>query len=168
MPSNIEIKARVNDLDAVAERVAALADRGCQTMHQRDVFFNVPRGRLKLRFLSPDVGQLIFYERPDTPTIKQSQYVVAAVERPESVCDALRAALGVRGEVLKSRRIYMVGRTRIHLDEVERLGTFVELEVVLEPGEAPEDGVREAEELMRALGIVPAQLLAGAYVDMET
>ena len=66
----------------------------------------------------------------------------------------------------KRRTLYIVGRTRVHLDRVEELGDFLELEVVLADGDAPEPGIAEARELMAALGISPSQLIEGAYVDL--
>ncbi len=60
----------------------------------------------------------------------------------------------------------MAGRTRIHLDEVEGLGDFMELEVVLREGERTEDGVREAEALMAKLQVQTSQLIDRAYVDL--
>ena len=70
--------------------------------------------------------------------------------------------------MVKERTLFLVGRTRIHLDAVQGLGSFMELEVVLEDGETPEAGVREAHELMARLGIGPSQLVEVAYVDLLT
>ena len=80
--------------------------------------------------------------------------------------ELLAALHGVRAQVVKTRTLYLVGRTRVHVDAVENLGNFVELEVVLRPGEDPREGEREAHELMAALGISPDQLVAHAYVDL--
>jgi predicted adenylyl cyclase CyaB len=80
--------------------------------------------------------------------------------------DVLAAACGIIGVVRKRRLVRMVGRTRVHLDEVENLGRFVELEVVLDEGEPVEQGVVEAHGLMAALGIQQEQLVSHAYVDL--
>ena len=66
----------------------------------------------------------------------------------------------------KHRTMFLVGRTRIHLDRVAGLGHFLELEVVLREHEPSEVGVREAHELMARLGVEPSQLIEGAYVDL--
>jgi predicted adenylyl cyclase CyaB len=79
---------------------------------------------------------------------------------------ALRSVLPVRGVVVKRREVIVVGRTRIHLDEVSNLGTFVELEVVLRGDESPEAGTREALQLLEILGISTSTLLSGAYIDL--
>ena len=78
----------------------------------------------------------------------------------------LSAALDVRGVVRKRRSVYLVGQTRVHLDQVEGLGDFVELEVVLQPQQNSSDGVAIAHDLMRKLGILPSQLIDKAYIDL--
>jgi predicted adenylyl cyclase CyaB len=166
MARNVEIKARLESLAAVAARAATLADRGPIEIRQDDTFFACARGRLKLRTLSPDEGQLIFYRRPDRPGPKESVFTIATTSSPDALREALTLAYGQTGRVRKHRTLYLAGRTRIHLDRVEDLGDFLELEVVLAEGEPVEAGVEEADALMRALGIDPAQLVEGAYVDL--
>jgi predicted adenylyl cyclase CyaB len=92
--------------------------------------------------------------------------VRSPVAEPEALRDALTLAYGQAGRVRKHRTLFRVGRIRIHLDRVEGLGHFLELEVVLAGGEPAEAGVREARELMERLGIRPSQLIEGAYVDL--
>lgn len=166
MARNVEIKARIENPDALAARVAALADRGPIEILQDDTFFLCERGRLKLRVLSPGEGQLIFYQRPDQTGPKESFFVIAPTSSPEALREALSLAYGQAGRVRKHRTLYLVGRTRVHLDRVEGLGHFLELEVVLADGERSEAGVEEANRLMREIGIAPAQLIEGAYVDL--
>jgi adenylate cyclase len=136
MALNIEIKARVRDFEGACAAAEELSDTPCEIIEQEDTFFPVPQGRLKLRTLAPDSGQLIYYERPDTSGPKASHYIIAATPEPHDLETLLAAALGVRGVVRKTRRLYLVGPTRIHLDRVEGLGAFLELEVVLEPPDA--------------------------------
>jgi predicted adenylyl cyclase CyaB len=166
MPRNIEIKARIDRVEALEGRVAALADRGPIVIAQDDTFFACERGRLKLRALSADEGQLIFYRRPDEAGPKESHFVIAPTASPDTLRQALSLAYGRAGRVRKHRTLYLVGRTRVHLDRVEGLGDFLELEVVLVEGEPAASGVAEAQALMAVLGIAPAQLVEGAYVDL--
>jgi predicted adenylyl cyclase CyaB len=133
---------------------------------QDDTFFACPNGRLKLRAFADGTGELIFYRRADQAGPKTSFYVRTPTADPEGLRDALTLAHGQAGRVRKQRTLYIAGRTRIHLDVVEGLGHFLELEVVLAEGDQPEDGEREAEALMRALGIAPSQLVETAYVDL--
>lgn len=171
MPRNIEIKARVDNLPALAASAAALADVGPTELQQDDSFFACQHGRLKLRVQregaqAPVVAELIAYQRPDTGGPKTSAYLIAPVSAPDALRDALTAAQGEAGRVRKQRTLYRVGRTRIHLDRVEGLGDFLELEVVLREDEAAAVGVAEAEALMAALGVSATQLVEGAYVDL--
>lgn len=166
MPANIEIKARVRDFEALRRRAETLSDTPLEVIPQEDTFFNTPRGRLKLRQLSPGRGQLVYYERGDAAGPKRSEYLLAETSDPSALKAALTAALGVRGVVRKKRRLYLAGQTRIHLDEVEGLGQFVELEVVLRPGQDDVEGQAIASELMVKLGVSEADLLEGAYMDL--
>ena len=166
MSRNVEIKARVPDLAEVERRAAALATGGPTLLLQDDTFFATRRGRLKLRELGGGHAQLIHYDRPDAAGPKVSDYVIAAVPEPQPLREALARAYGIRGRVVKRRILYLAGRTRIHLDRVDGLGSFVELEVVLDDGEPAQAGRAEADSLMARLGIEPSQLVEGAYLDL--
>jgi predicted adenylyl cyclase CyaB len=163
---NIEIKAHVADLAALTARAAAIADEGPVEIRQDDTFFACERGRLKLRAFSATAGELIFYRRADQEGPKESFYVRTPTAAPDSLREVLTLAYGEVGRVRKRRALFMVGRTRIHLDEVEGLGSFMELEVVLREGESAADGVREAEHLMARLQVKTSQLIDRAYVDL--
>lgn len=166
MPRNIEIKAKIDNIEALAVAAAGLTDQGRIEIDQDDTFFRCPDGRLKLREFSAQAGELIFYVRPDDPGPKESFYCIAGTSTPAAMRDALAHAYGVVGRVKKHRTLFMAGRTRIHLDRVESLGDFLELEVVLSEGEDPQSGLDEARRLLALLGIHPSQLQAGAYVDL--
>jgi predicted adenylyl cyclase CyaB len=78
----------------------------------------------------------------------------------------LALAYGAVGRLRKHRTLFLVGRTRVHLDQVEGLGEFLELEVVLRDGESADAGVREAQRLMEMLAVDPSQLIECAYIDL--
>jgi predicted adenylyl cyclase CyaB len=167
MKKNVEIKAKVAELAVVREVVEGLADSGLMELEQKDTFFVCPRGRLKLRrFAGCSQAELIYYERSKSSGPKESCYIVHPTADPDSLRDVLAASLDVRGVVRKRRTVYLVGQTRVHLDQVEGLGEFVELEVVLQPGQDSSDGVAIARELMEKLGISPSQLIDRAYIDL--
>jgi predicted adenylyl cyclase CyaB len=166
MARNVEIKARIESVEAMAARVARLADRGPIEIDQDDTFFACEQGRLKLRAFSATQGELIFYRRPDQAGPKESRFVIAPTSSPDSLREALMLAYGSTGRVRKHRTLYMVGRTRVHLDRVESLGEFLELEVVLTDGESADAGVKEVRALMTALGLADGRLVEGAYVDL--
>jgi len=164
--ANVEIKARVRDPERFAAAAAALGDGPAREIPQHDVFFRVPRGRLKLRRFADGSGELIQYARPDRTGPSTSEYVLVPTAAPDALRDALARALGEAGEVVKRRRLWLAGRTRIHLDDVAGLGHFMELEVVLRPGEDPDAGRTEARALMARLGVTETDLIDKAYVDL--
>ena len=166
MPSNIEIKARARNFEQIRSRAEKMSDTPMQIIPQEDIFFNVEKGRLKLRILSPDQSQLIYYTRPDQDGPKRSDYHITRSPDPQNLTRVLELAYGIRGVVRKTRYLYLVGQTRIHLDDVEGLGQFMELEVVLEDGQSDADGQRIAEDLMFALGVESEDLIEGAYMDL--
>jgi len=168
MASNIEIKARAGDFEKQARIAAGLAAHPPEHMIQVDTFFHVPRGRLKLREFGDGTGELIHYDRPDSSGPKQSTYVRSGTGEPGSLKRALESALGVRAIVKKRRTLFLAGQTRVHLDEVEGLGRFIELEVMLRPEQTTLEGEAVARELMSKLGIQQSDLLPGAYVDLIT
>ena len=167
MKRNVEIKAKVTDLAAVRRVVEGLADSGPMEIEQEDTFFACPRGRLKLRrFAGCSQAELIYYERPEGSGPKESRYIVHPTADAEGLRGVLAAALDIRGVVRKRRTVYLVGQTRVHLDQVEGLGEFVELEVVLQPEQDLAEGEVVARELMAKLGISASQLIDGAYIDL--
>ncbi len=166
MARNVEIKARAGNVAELTARVARMATSGPEEIAQDDTFFSCPEGRLKLRAFAGGAGQLIFYKRPDREGPKTSSYRIAPVEDADALRETLAAALGPAGRVRKRRTLFLIGRTRVHIDRVEGLGDFLELEVVLEEGEPDADGVREVEELLAALEIPQSALVDRAYVDL--
>lgn len=166
MPRNIEIKARISSIEALIPKASALADQGPMEISQDDTFFVCPSGRLKLRAFSASEGELIFYRRADQQGPKESFYLRSPTSSPDTLRESLTLAYGQAGRVVKQRTVYLVGRTRVHLDRVDGLGHFLELEVVLDEHEPGAAGVREAHALMARLGVEPSQLIEGAYVDL--
>jgi predicted adenylyl cyclase CyaB len=166
MPRNIEIKARIASIESLAPLAAAIATQGPLEIIQDDTFFHCDNGRLKLRTFSDQAGELIFYRRDNEHGPKESYYLRSPTTSPQTLKELLAQAYGQSGRVKKHRTLYLAGRTRIHLDRVEGLGDFLELEVVLTDGEPSEAGIREAHDLMTRLGIQPHQLIDTAYIDL--
>jgi predicted adenylyl cyclase CyaB len=173
MPRNVEIKARVPSLSPFAERLQALGAEDRGVLHQVDVFYQVGPGeepqplRLKLRTMHGAQAELILYARPDQAGPKTSDYLRTPVPDPATMHELLSRLLGVRGQVCKTRRLWLQGQTRVHLDCVEGLGEFVELEVLLRDDQDEGEGVAVARELMHRLGIPEEALVEGAYVDLR-
>ena len=166
MGRNVEIKAVVAEPESLRRSVAAIADSGPTILRQTDTFFDVAAGRLKLRESEGHPAELIFYARPDRTQPAGSVYLTASVPDPGAFRHKFGDVFGIRGVVIKDRALYMVGRTRVHLDHVEGLGDFMELEVVLEDREKEPVGILEADTLRRQLGVSDRDLVDGAYIDL--
>jgi adenylate cyclase class IV len=166
MARNVEVKVRIASVEALLPRARALADGPPEPIAQDDSFFACARGRLKLRDFGDGHGELIAYERADLAGARTSHYRLVAVPDPAALRDALAGALGVVGRVRKQRLLLRAGRTRVHLDRVDGLGDFLELEVVLREGEDEAEGRAVARALLVALGLGNAELLAPAYLDL--
>jgi len=171
MPRNIEIKARIDSVEALLPRALALTGaQAAELLHQDDSFFTVAHGRLKLREFGDGGAELIHYHRADSTEAKTSDYVLVPVLAAAELREALGRACGPPRRVRKQRWLLLAddGRftTRIHLDRVEGLGDFMELEVTLRDGQSDVEGRAVAESLMDALGLAGAERLAGAYLDL--
>lgn len=166
MPRNIEVKARIESIEDIRPVVEGLATDGPTEIVQADTFFTCGRGMLKLRKFSEDRGVLIHYDREVKHGPKLSSYLISETTEPDVLAGVLERACGIVGQVNKVRTLYMHGRTRIHLDRVQDLGQFLELEVVLGDGDSTEDGEREAGRLMQRLGLSDPDLVPNAYIDL--
>lgn len=139
-------------------------DKG--TLTQRDTYFEVPRGRLKLREEPDAVATLIAYERPDLAGNRESRYRLVAVPRPADLRDALETTLGIAVVVSKTRRLFIHEGVRIHLDRVEGLGDFIEFEGVAADDEDPAGFTALLASLRASLGIRDEDLQRGSYSDL--
>lgn len=171
--ANVESKTRCADLDEIARLASALGARYEGRLEQVDTYFRVPRGRLKLREVSqvaPDgqvsaSAELIRYERPDERGARVSTYERTAIEDVEPSKTRLAAAYGVRGCIRKQRDLWILDSTRIHLDDVEGLGSFVELETVSQ-GDPGAEERREHDRLWSVLGLDHQATVDGSYLDL--
>ncbi len=163
---NLELKARDRDparsLRACEELGAE--DRG--TLIQRDTYFEVPRGRLKLREEPGAGATLIAYKRPDLAGNKESRYRLVEVPDPAELRAALAATLDVTVVVDKSRRLFIHEGVRIHLDRVEDLGDFIEFEGVAAGDEDPAGFTALLDDLRGTFGILKKDLLRESYSDL--
>ena len=162
----MEIKATCGDFAAAREAAVRLAGPVVAVLNQLDTYFHVPAGRLKLREIDNASAELIFYDRPDDPDARISRYYLVTVPDPAALKALLSAALGVRSVVRKRRELLLYENVRIHLDAVENLGHFVELEAVLSGPVGQAESLQRLERLAGALGIRPEQRLAGSYGEL--
>lgn len=143
-------------------------------LRQRDVYLRVPNGRRKLRSITEERdgaprtwAELITYTRPDETASRWSDYSIVPVDLNEvgTVEEALVATHGILAVVVKRRDLALWGATRVHLDEVEDLGCFIELETVL-TDQSETEARQEHEAVIRSLKLDELPVVAGSYSDL--
>ena len=163
---NIELKATLRNPTTAREIAESLTDRAVELQSQTDTYFHCPHGRLKLREINGSRATLIWYYRADRAAAKPSDYQLVEIADAAGLLAALTTALGVRTAVRKLRQIYWCRNVRIHIDEVESLGSFLEFEAVLSDL-ADEATSRElVDALARQFDLSPDDLLDRSYSDM--
>jgi len=163
---NIEIKARCGDQDSVREILRSRNARFIGEDHQVDTYFNVESGRLKLREGNIE-NSLICYNREDTEGPKQSNVVLFRTEPNSPLKEILTKSLGIKVVVDKRREIYFIDNVKFHIDLVEGLGTFVEIEAIDEDGQIGKEKLQEqCHTWMNLFGISKDDLLAVSYSDL--
>lgn len=165
---NLEFKAEVVDAAALRNAFEENGARFVGTLDQRDTYFSIGSGRLKLRETEGKQPELIFYKRNETsPSEMESRYSILPV-RDSSMKAFLSEALGVKTVVEKTRRLMMLNNARIHLDEVKGLGSFLEFEVV--SAESGDAGDKQDATLLRQLKNIAAPFVVReineSYSDM--
>jgi len=164
---NVELKAVDRDPEATFARCWALGATDGGGLVQRDTYFMARRGRLKLRVEEGALGgELIAYRREDSVDAVESGYVLAAVAAPDELAEALDAALGTVVVVSKRRRLFLWEGVRIHLDEVDGLGSFIEFEAVLPDAGDLDTARAKVARLRTELGIADDALVAVGYADL--
>ncbi|VDO28415.1 unnamed protein product [Haemonchus placei] len=133
MLRNVEIKARVRNRDEVLRLASELTGEQPTILKQHDLFYNAPEGRLKMRTVEENGihrSELIWYDRPNFAGPKESKF--NKLDIPEGINEGLsailRCSMGLKGKIKKTRALFIYGRTRIHIDYVDGLGDFMELE----------------------------------------
>jgi len=164
---NIELKSRLSDLCAARDAALRLGARDAGVLDQTDTYFHCTIGRLKLRETTGRAAELIAYARADQAEARASDYHLAPVTEPGPLSRCLASALGVRVIVAKRRRLLLWHNVRIHLDEVEGLGTFCEFEAVLGEHENAATARVRIDTLAAALGLRPEHRITTSYSDLS-
>ena len=163
---NIELKVRLDDPPSMKKRIREVGCRFQGKLFQVDTYFNCIRGRLKFREINKREFQLIYYRRPNAGSHKISEYALISFSKKEgqALKELLRDAFGVRVVVVKTRLLWMFGETRVHLDLVDSLGEFLELESQIK-GEKRK-ARKEYDMLIEALGLNAMRKIKGSYSDL--
>lgn len=166
---NIEIKARVSDHGGLRDWLLSRNAEFRGTDRQVDTYFVVQRGRLKVREGTVEAC-IVSYDRPDSAKPKACRYHIVTYEPGDTrlvvMKELLAQALDIRCTVVKDREIYYIGNVKFHLDTVEGLGTFFEIEAIWVDGESEADLRRQCGYYMYALGIDEDDLVTMSYADM--
>jgi adenylate cyclase class IV len=163
---NVESKFRCADHDGVAVRASAAGASDEGYRRQRDQFYGVSKGRLKLRTTDGVRSELIAYDREDTTAARASEYGLCPTDDAALLDDVLGRALSRTGVLEKTRHLLLLRNTRIHLDDVVGLGRFVELETVIDTQSEDEAAV-EHDDVITTLGLGGAERIAVGYVDLS-
>jgi len=165
MSRNIEIKAKIRDTSSFVNKLRNVTGKDPQILDQKDTYFNCPNRRLKLREEQPNHSELIFYQRSNDLSPKLSTYKRLEKLNP-AIVELLIEAYGIKVIVKKKRYLFFIEQTRVHIDEVTNLGTFIEFEVVLKENQTIEVGQQIANELLNNLGISKESLISHSYSDL--
>ncbi len=166
MPKNIEIKARCHEPARIRNILETVQARFIGTDNQVDTYFTVPNGRLKLRQGNIE-NNLIFYQRHNAPGPKKSDVLLYKPTDAEQLKQILQAALGILVQVKKKREIFFVDNVKIHIDRVDGLGSFVEIEAQDFNGKHDEDELLAQCQYFLKLFQIPEQnLISLSYSDM--
>ena len=164
--ANLEMKARVADPDALRARVAGSGAVAAGTERQVDRYFRVARGRLKLRRSSADGAHLIAYHRPENGPVREARFHRLPVADPDGLEATLVEMLGAGALVGKTREVWWWEDVRIHLDDVDGIGPFLEFEARVDRIGSPEEARARLDRLAGMLGVAPADVVGGAYGEM--
>ena len=164
---NIEIKAKCFHPQKVEAFLVSANAVFKGTDNQKDTYFNVPAGRLKLRQGNIE-NNLIFYKRSDQKGPKQSDFHLVPIQDALGMENLLTEALGIKIIVEKKRKIFFLDNIKIHLDEVPQIGSFVEIEAsnVTNPSLTVEELHKQCAALMKHFEIKDEDLIENSYSDM--
>ena len=146
---NLEIKATYDDLDRARQLAMDLSAEKMWTKRQTDTYFIASVGKLKLRQVDDEPAELIAYQRPNESTAKLSDYLIYRSAQGTDLSHCLNHALGIDTKVIKKRTLFLWNNVRIHFDEVEELGAFIEFEAVLENSESLDISQERVEFLLK-------------------
>lgn len=163
--NNLELKAEYPNCKAL-ELIKKLPITASEILDQEDIYFKVNKDRLKLRSINNKRHELIWYSRADETKAKNSNYEVYEVTNVDILKNMLTQTLGIKIIVRKKREVYIYNDCRIHIDKVEKLGEYVEFEVIMTAKRTE----IEAQELMNFLinhfELATEQFISGSYSDL--
>jgi len=166
MSLNVEIKAKTRHPEFIRTYLKNNRAEFTGVDLQTDTYFSVPTGRLKLREGNIE-NNLIYYERRDAPGMKESSFQLVAVADAKALKDVLTKSLGIKIVVKKKREIYYIGNVKFHIDEVEKLGSYAEIEASDLYADVPKEELqKQCDFYLREFKIREEDLISVSYSDM--
>jgi len=163
---NFEFKASAKDIHRLEQKLQTLDPTFIGEDRQTDTYFNVAKGRLKLREGNIE-NALIFYERENTADAKASNVLLYQHQPDEAIEAILKTTLGVKVVVKKQRKIYFVDNVKFHFDTVEALGTFIEVEAIDQTGSVGKEKLQaQCREYAAFFDIQASDYVALSYSDL--
>lgn len=163
---NLELKAPITNAEELVQKVVDIGAQFQWRKQQTDTYFNVATGKLKLREQEGSPAELIAYLRPEENGSRVSQYEIFETDEPDKLKRLLANTIGIRGIVSKQRTLYLWENVRIHFDEVEDLGQFIEFEAVMNQEADMSVSRDRIDFLSRTLSITTGATVAGGYLEM--
>lgn len=165
---NLELKAPLEDLELARDRLRGIGAEREGSERQRDRYYTVPTGRLKLRRSTFDGHHLILYLRPEDGAVRRARFHRLPVSDPEALEESLGRMLGAGSTVEKEREVWRWREVRIHLDRVQGLGAFVELEARVDRIGDRKEAARRLSRLAFQLEIDESDAIRSSYGEMVT
>ncbi|MFC4261651.1 class IV adenylate cyclase [Ferruginibacter yonginensis] len=163
---NIEFKARAHNLESLEAKLLTLNPRFIGTDHQKDTYYNVTIGRLKLREGNIE-NALIWYDRANSTGSKQSDILLYKHQPDDALKKILLKLHGIKIIVEKARKIYFVDNVKFHFDRVQGLGTFLEVEAIDDDGSISKQQLQtQCDHYINFFEVQPADFITVSYSDM--
>ena len=166
MAKNIEFKAKGPSHELLRSRAREMGAVKQGLLRQHDTYFRVRKGRKKIRKISGSHSELITYFRSDKQQARESRYFVRRLLFPDITHFILKLRHGILAEVIKERELWLCKSVRIHLDDVQGLGQFMELEAVVSQAGSPQEAERQCHAVMDKLEITQDDMIASSYCDL--
>jgi predicted adenylyl cyclase CyaB len=165
---NIELKVVIDNPNQVQKILHKIGAKLKEHLYQVDTYFNCKEGRLKTREINHKNFQLIFYNRPNTENSKISDYKIIKLNKQElkEQKSYLEKNKGIKIKVIKKRELWIYKNTRIHLDKVNNLGNFLELETVVKNQKTLQQLIIEHGQIIKLLGLVDYPVIGQSYSDL--
>ena len=163
---NFEFKATTKDIGALEKKLLQLNPNFIGEDKQTDTYFNVTKGRLKLREGNIE-NSLIYYERQDVADAKQSDVLLYRHQPDKSLKDILIKLHGIKMVVNKIRKIYFIENIKFHFDTIKELGTFIEVEAIDDTGNIGIEKLKEqCNKYVNLFEIKSEDYISISYSDM--